>query len=549
MSAVAQAYVTVTLTNNAAPPYNYAITNTFALTPPVTNFSSFNIGEFKTFLSNTLISVPLGYYSDLSKAYIPFANNAENTQGFLSTDLKQTHWPVHQWTLNVTNRVMYTLFDGPNATGSVLDFVNLGPFGSSTNIYQMASNNAPITFQSMWDSTYANDNPTASLMPLGITNQITYYINSDSSGEFLNSLNGSPQSTSEIQQNPFSTSANGANDTLEPYMIVDTPASWMACDPLVHYTVGDLKYPGYSSQTVPLNQTTFGSQIQNNNMGGVNPRYKFGTNNAYLLAENPPKGTMVFGDPGMFSPNSWNFPTNLFPSVGWLGRVHRGTPWQTVYLKSDDLNQHIAWGSNWVNSPYTYPTNDWSLLDLFTAVPNDNAARGLLSVNQANDPAWAAVFAGVVAINNVGNGYVINPTNDVTNIVDAVGGINAIRAAYPHGLFHHIGEILAATNLTVNSPIIQPYPATLNDEMVERIPQQTMGLLKVGLPQFVIYAWGQSLKPKNLYTSGTGGMQNLCTNYEITGEFLTRTVCHLVSDPYAASPKIVVDNYNIEPGN
>ena len=35
--------------------------------------------------------------------------------------------------------------------------------------------------------------------------------------------------------------------------------------------------------------------------------------------------------------------------------------------------------------------------------------------------------------------------------------------------------------------------------MVERIPQQTLGLLKVGVPQFVIYSWGQSLKPKNLY--------------------------------------------------
>ena len=31
---------------------------------------------------------------------------------------------------------------------------------------------------------------------------------------------------------------------------------------------------------------------------------------------------------------------------------------------------------------------------------------------------------------------------------------------------------------------------------MERIPQQTLGLLKVGLPQFVIYSWGQSLRPK-----------------------------------------------------
>ncbi len=85
--------------------------------------------------------------------------------------------------------------------------------------------------------------------------------------------------------------------------------------------------------------------------------------------------------------------------------------------------------------------------------------------------------------------------------------------------------------------------------MVERIPQQTLSLLKVGLPQFVIYSWGQSLKPKNLYSSGSGPLLNICTNYEITGEYLTRTVCHIVSDPGAAAPRIVIDNYNIEPGN
>ena len=52
--------------------------------------------------------------------------------------------------------------------------------------------------------------------------------------------------------------------------------------------------------------------------------------------------------------------------------------------------------------------------DLFTAVPNDNAARGLLSVNQTNDAAWAAVLAGVIALtNNTGAAVVLNPTNEL----------------------------------------------------------------------------------------------------------------------------------------
>jgi hypothetical protein len=219
----------------------------------------------------------------------------------------------------------------------------------------------------------------------------------------------------------------------------------------------------------------------------------------------------------------------------------------------------------WVNSQFTYPTNDWSLLDLFTAVPNDNAARGLLSVNQTNDAAWAAVFAGVIAIStNTGGsiiGIPINPTSDVTNLMDYTNGITVginqarMNTNYnQNGLFHHIGDILQASTLSVNSEFLQGVPPSdltdlTDDEMVERIPQQTLSLMKLGLPQFVIYSWGQSLKPKDLYSSGSSNLQNICTNYEITGEYLSRTVCHIVGDPGAAAPKIVVDNYNIMPGN
>ena len=41
----------------------------------------------------------------------------------------------------------------------------------------------------------------------------------------------------------------------------------------------------------------------------------------------------------MSQSDNWNFPTNKYPTVGWLGRVHRGTPWQTVYFKA---HEHLA---------------------------------------------------------------------------------------------------------------------------------------------------------------------------------------------------------------
>ena len=97
--------------------------------------------------------------------------------------------------------------------------------------------------------------------------------------------------------------------------------------------------------------------------------------------------------------DDWDFPTNKFPTVGWLGRVHRGTPWQTVYLKASDIlgyqNYFNVYGNNglslWVNwtgdvNPFDVtnvaPKVDRLLFDIFTSSFNDNATRGQFSVDQ-----------------------------------------------------------------------------------------------------------------------------------------------------------------------
>jgi hypothetical protein len=571
---VASNLITVSLMNNYNWGTNIYVTNVLnwdvaAATNPITPWWS--AGQFMTFVSNSFCALPLGYYSDSKKTFI-FINPDAPENGF-TTDTNQTTYPTHSWTTTVSNHLCYALFDGnpTSANANLLDFVNLGPFGSSFPITQYLINNDPnnaFPFQyPMWTLTNTTDAGLAQI-PTAVQNQITYCVNTFENTLFNNSLQGAPGGYSASQPafglpSPLSGSVLAQIGNFVPIANYTDSNIWMTCDPLVHYTIGDLFSPSTSIPSSAIVSVT-PTQLRVNptmtlSLGSKTQRYINGTRNANTQR-------YIFGDPGMFSSTNWQFPTNLFPSVGWLGRVHRGTPWQTIYLKSDDLTNGPGWGAAtspttpWVNSPFTYPTNDWSLIDLFTAVPNDNAARGLLSVNQTNDAAWAAVFAGVIALTNGASpdlpvmGIPINPTSDVSNLVDAINGINATRATNANGLFHHIGDILQASTLSVNSPFwasIPPAipPADLTDEMVERIPQQTLGLLKLGLPQFVIYSWGQSLKPKNLYSSGSGPLLNICTNYEITGEYLTRTVCHIVSDPGAAAPRIVIDNYNIEPGN
>jgi hypothetical protein len=522
-----------------------------------------NIGQFKTLLQTNFITLQTGYYSDSLNQFI--TNDIHNSVRIQPGDTNQTKYQTHSWFVTVTNHVYYALFDGNPVSGArLLDFVNLGPFGSSFPVTQYLTNFD--TNATMWIIPPATDAGNGQISQ-GVINQINFAENNDST--FLANMTGGPGCTSASTSTfaapgPAPTGVEAQAGTVAPYANYADSNIWMASDPLVHYTLGDLFVPA-SSKTMPSSQiVNLGAQNpflisgqMGLSIGTVTKRYTQGAANGNGA------GVMLYGDPLIASPDAWQFPTNLFPSVGWLGRVHRGTPWQTIYLKSDSPAQAAGWSAlqtgntPWVNSPYTYPTNDWSLIDLFTTVPNDNAARGLLSVNQTNDAAWAAVFAGVIALTGPTTGVPISPTNDSYNFynlaVDGPAGMNAVRAASVNGLFHHVGDILQVPALTVSSPYTTSIPATeLTDEMVERIPQQTLSLLKVGLPQFVVYCWGQSLKPKSMYTAAAAPayLNNICTNYEITGEYLTRTVCHVVStDGTAASPKIIVDNYNIEPEN
>jgi hypothetical protein len=565
-------YVTIELTNDQSLfSYGYVTNFSYVYDPTVSpnngklinwpawsGIPNASTKGFVTLNSINLVGLPPCYFSESQRRLIFFTNNVISSNSFLPQDTNQTSWPLHNWTLTVTNHVVYALFDGPPSPGTaLLDYVNLGPFGSAVSItnsiLQQSSGGLPGAGSSFASSVWAIGNATSfpgSPMSLGMINQIGQAEISDQ--VFANSLfgNGSQQHQGGWTFSPGNSPSN----------VLEQSLSWVANDPLVHYTVGDLKWPppppAPQSDGVEIySGTGVGAYLllpMTNSVGGISKRYdpwlRTGTSDTDMLLK----------DPGITSADMWQFPANKFPSTGWLGRVHRGTPWQTVYFKSDNpVAESLpgnAW-STWTSSPWnstgnqqpdTYPTNDWALADVFTAALSANSARGLLSVNQTNDGAWAAALGGVIALTNVNGGVPIDPTAVYQFVDDPTNGINAFRSTNANGLFHKIGQVLAAPALTVKSPFLTNITATdVSDQVVERIPQQIMGLLKVGEPQFVIYAWGQSLRPKNLYLSSPNN--NLCTNYEITGEFLSRTVCHVVHTN--GPPRMVVDSYNVEPAN
>ena len=126
--------------------------------------------------------------------------------------------------------------------------------------------------------------------------------------------------------------------------------------------------------------------------------------------------------------------------------------------------------------------------------------------------------------------------------------------------FRRLGDILEVEELTVMSPFLDrtefKYPEWgVNDAAMERIPQQILSLLKVGDPRFVVYAFGQALRPAEQSILTSGNYVGMCTNYQITGEAVTRTVLQIrgtagqdvPDDPYinAPGPRPVIETFNI----
>jgi hypothetical protein len=127
--------------------------------------------------------------------------------------------------------------------------------------------------------------------------------------------------------------------------------------------------------------------------------------------------------------------------------------------------------------------------------------------------------------------------------------------------FEHVGDVLAAPALTEHSPYLntvntneQPYG--ISDATYEWLPQQIMGLLRVSsTPRYVIYAYGQTLRPAPNGLVNTFANFGLVTNYQVVAESAVRAVisvqAHLdTSGPYPVTNYTTqVENYNVLPSN
>jgi hypothetical protein len=541
-------------------------------------------GYNANFPARSMTNLVLTNYSILGAASPPFAYYSAGPRFLQGTNFENTTIPMPQWYIVTTNHMRFSMVD--SLANRVVDFVNLDDGARIFDLTAAMTNNADCvnqyTANTVWCPAPVAGTPFRPRGDLASGTQLSKGIDA----QIHISMGDNPGIWTPTNGNFFLFVMNpanpkGTNETdYNPTYSTNLVTCWQANDPLVHYTIGDLTDLKQLPTSVTVPSITVNHNYQPWNYDSAN---KDSANTVKNAAKK---------DPAITSSDSWLFLTNKFANIGMLGRVHRGTPWQTVYMKSPtmSLNDWRTWSGNTstytdgnstnADASFSQPTQDYKLFDLFTTAINDNAQRGRLNINQTNLAAWSAVLSGVSVLTNTSSGLagvayidpagIYDPTSPPPPLVKIWQGINNARAntnqnrqIFDNHVFQHAGDVLAAPELTVASPYINTNANTsARDEVYERIPQQIMSLLTLNqTPRFVIYSYGQTLHPADHSLVVGGTFSGLCTNYQITAETATRAVVRIEgsADPQYTNgipphpdpqgrfypPHIVVEQFNV----
>jgi hypothetical protein len=572
----------------------------------LTNDAPFFVPVTRTFQASTIVLINSwpGYGTVGSSFLLPFSTNAyvlwltnsvynygPNTMppftppGFIPASMNGSNYlnngtpPLPHFGLLTTNRLQLAIIDysaGPN-NGRIIDYVQLNGMDSSRDL------NAEIADPDdygLWSANITNDSP------LGVFNQVHYSRYGSPPLSVEDSGDGGGWSTASIPGLPFATPAADqfyfnrffahsltttyvdpntlklytltytATNLLAPYTTTRTRVqrlTWQANDPLVHYLASD------------LTDTFADANAQHvitwpDNLGLLNDRYMpwgghqpinlnypdFNTVNAYNL---------TIKDPLVFSSDSWDFPTNESLAGDWLGRVHRGTPWQTIYLKSSDIlgesQNGVNIGANtWMNwtgdldandAANMAPVRDWHLASLLASMFNTNDFRSLFSVNNPNPDAWRVLLDGLTVLTNATpNTLLVISSNSPQASAIAM----AIQSARPGQFFRDVGDILATPQLTEQSPFLNWSSSVqqeigISDEAYEMIPSQLLSLLRADSIGSIVPVNGQPLVQFSGYDGHAYAIEvssdlinwvSISTNCPVNGTFN-----FMISAPFNAS--------------
>ena len=378
-------------------------------------FHPSNTFSFKVPLFTNNVTVSNGIYRFGPPDVIePFGN----TNGYVAN----FGFHIPEWTLSVSNQLMFVI----HSDGRIVDFVYLqstNSLGLTTNFFSagpgaLAASEGPVGI--CWRT---NRNGTSLYTPTeGVQQQIDISLGQVGGveprhwAEFANVTDPqiaisnfmsfvypqypmSSKNTNLIQQVPFT-----------PARKIVISAKWEANDPLLHALPEHLK--DLTNNFSVTRVTPFSNlPSTNNSLFSVNWRYRpWGgrpgqapTADAY---------DRRIKDAGLGNPNAFDFPNGSKVNVDWVDRIHRGTPWQTLYFDCDVAPMNV-----WMRQsldPSMHPTNDWAIIEYL---------RGQLSYPGAPTP--TRIANNTIVGNEGGLWITANASASVMNnaVVDNTSGV------------------------------------------------------------------------------------------------------------------------------
>jgi hypothetical protein len=440
--------------------------------------------------------------------------------------------PLPNFGVSITNRLQAYILD---TNGYILDYVQLGGMNNSFNL------NAAIAdpdSSGLWSTNgFEGGN-----MPFGVYDQ--YFVSSeggtiptvDGDGGIwtVNPVPGAADTSPAAEQAYFSAFfspedrvpyANAVGDYVTNQALsIQTPFTptrvavqhivYEANDPLVHYLTSDLVDFPASTNSIALKSPSPPTLAH---VGHVNDRYMpwgiAGNLGSVGLTDNN-SYNLSYKDPLVVNSDSWNFPTNeTLADTSWLGQVHRGTPWQTIFLKSTNIlnlvqtipngptyETGLATWQLWTgdlnaeDASNTAPVQDWHMASYLASLFETNYPS-LFSVNDANLGDWENLMNGMTVLSNdvlnaiVQSGFHFTPqfatlivsSNDPQAAVIS-SAVESTRAAQHMQYFTNVGDIFGIPQLSDFSPYlntnINQVQKAISDEAYEAIPAQLLALLR-----------------------------------------------------------------------
>jgi hypothetical protein len=431
----------------------------------------------------------------ISNELLPVASTQGNA---LWTSSSTRNLGQPQWMLNVANNIRCVVMDG-GSDGRVIDYVQLSHLEAPRNLSDEA-----VRYNNVHNVWVTNMNTLKQLwmdvqtVPEGILHQILVSMGleqADATEWRDYSLGGK---TNDIAG--FFSFLIGSTVMSNSMPVPFTPTSkvrqlikWQANDPLVHYLTEDIVDLNNKTDNVirPPNNPF---PLINSNLWQLNRRFSPWDGNP-AREPDPLAYYSALKDPLVRTSDEWNFPTNEPLSFAMIGRVHRGTPWQTIYLKASDVDLPTwkSWtgDSLWLNGIYDFnfsrPVKDRDLISLLWPLLSTNDPSRQLSINNSDPAAWLATLDGLeIETNSTPATTIVLSSNSPSTVLvaQAVAGSSGTNTAFPGQRFAHFGDLLAVPQLSEQSPFLDTsalYSRTaggLNDEVFESLPTKLLPLLR-----------------------------------------------------------------------